>query len=134
MTAPIVHALTALALDDGGEIYDKLPVTLVYEPTDPWAVRLEFEEDQDGPIAWTVARCLLSQGLVQPTGESDFRVSTEDGMVSITLSNRHGSVRFCLDVEDIEAFVDESFAAVPEGTEHRRIDMDAALAELLAGA
>ncbi len=130
MTAPIEHCLSALALDDDGEIVGRAPIVFIYDQRDPWAVSMRFHPD-DRPVAWTVARCLLSEGLNQTTGDADFRVTPEDGMVRLQLVNSNGSATFAVDIDELEKFVLASFALVPEGTERRHVDLEAVARQLV---
>jgi len=127
------HPVTALGLGDDGEIEGKTLAILVYDPADPWAVSLHFPHSAQGYVAWTVARCVLSQGIVQTTGDGDLRVTPADGMVRIELSSPDGHVALVFDADEIEEFLNASFALVPEGTEHRHVDLDRLVRELLGG-
>jgi hypothetical protein len=55
-------------------------------------------------------------------------------MVLVTLSSDDGHASFLFDGEDVESFLNASFSRVLAGDEHRHVDLDAALAELLDGA
>ena len=133
MSAPIEHPLVALALGDDGEIIERVAINFVYDRRDPWAVSLRFPPEEDGPVVWTVARCLLSEGLNQTTGDGDFRVTPADGMVRLQLTNGNGAAGFAVDIDELEEFVLAAFALVPEGTERRHVDLEALVRELLGG-
>ena len=133
MNTRIERPIVALALDDDGEIAGRITVDFVYDRSDPWAVSLRFPADEDGPIVWCVARCLLSEGLNQVMGDGDFRVTPADGMVRLQLSSPYGAAACAVDIDEMEEFVIESFALVPEGSERRHVDLDALVDALLGG-
>lgn len=133
MSTRVEHLLTALCLDDDGEILGRTDVRLVYERNDPWAVSLHFPHARSGYVIWTVARCLLSEGLNQVMGDCDFRVTPGGGMVRIELRSPQGSAAFALDIDEMEEFVLAAFALVPEGTERRHVDFEALTRQLVGG-
>lgn len=133
MSALVEHRLTALALDGAGEIAARTQIDFTYDRRDPWAVSLRFLDAEDGPVSWTVARCLLSEGLNQPTGAGDFRVVPDSGMVRLELRIDDEQVSFAVDIDELEEFVLAAFALVPEGTERRHVDLEALVRELLGG-
>lgn len=132
MSDRIEHRLAALVLDERGEIVDRWTIGLVYDRRDPWAVTMAFPPDEDGDVSWTVARCLFSEGLNQTTGDGDFRVTPEAGMVRIELIRDDERAAFAFDIDEVEEFVIESFVLVPEGTERRHVDLDALARQLVS--
>src|SRR5947207_13706945 len=68
----------------------KLPVELIYDSTDPWAVTLAA-----GPQQWLFARDLLASGCHEPAGDGDVQVRPDTGGVAshivIALSSPNGA-------------------------------------------
>jgi hypothetical protein len=127
---------------------DDVEVTFRYHPRDPYSVRLEFSsvDPYDGsvsaPSVWEVARDALSAGAIHglSSGMGDFRVMEP---TEATFRLRLLSTRECLggtcphyDVhlsrEHVYSFLLRTFAIVPQGYESDHVDVDGALARLLA--
>ncbi|MER6399193.1 MULTISPECIES: SsgA family sporulation/cell division regulator [unclassified Kitasatospora] len=127
----------------------RLRVALGYRREDPLAVRMgfpaEFSLDEPGDgagpgsgrdagpdIEWVFARQLLSAGLELAAGDGDVHVRPAPGrrtMVELRAAEGTALVRF--DTADLRRFLWHSRLVVPEGEEHRHLDADRALAELL---
>lgn len=133
MSKRIQRRLSALVLDQDGEIVARWTVGLVYDRRDPWAVTLTFPRDSKGDCTWTVARCLISEGLNQEMGDGDFRVQPGGGMVRVELISNAARLAVAFDIDEMEEFVIESFSLVPEGSERRHVDFDALIDALLGG-
>jgi hypothetical protein len=89
-------------------------------------------------IDWVFSRELLHGGLRRPCGVGDLHVAPavdELGLdvVAIELSSPEGHAVLQADAAEIEAFLDETFLAVPLGDESAYLDIDAALMLLVAG-
>lgn len=129
MTALIEHAVVARI--DGQHTF---MLTLTYDPSDPLAVVL-----QQVVFRFRFGRQLLSDGMAFPAGDlaaGDVMVQPFGDEILIDLVGVDSCgcpehVRLSLNADDVSRFLDESFAAVAEGDE--RIDIDAAIAELLGG-
>lgn len=109
-----------------------LPVALVYDERDPFAVTLEIECEVT--IVWTFARDLLLLGshTAKEYGDGDVRICTHPtGVVSVLLSSPDGELRLSLPGEPVRHFLRRSLTAIPRGTEY--VDLDA-LVERLVGA
>ncbi|MFH8617652.1 SsgA family sporulation/cell division regulator [Streptomyces sp. NPDC017979] len=114
---------------------EPLNVTLRYETDDPFAVRMAFPPSatlEGTELSWAFARSLLSAGLTGPVGIGDVRVRpygydrtvvefhAPEGVAVVHV--RSGDVRrFLRRVEDV----------APEGHEHRFLDLDHGLSQLL---
>lgn len=138
-----VHARLLLSLHRSV----RLPVTLAYHPEDPLAVRMGFpaefslDEPADGPggaaqaadaVVWVFARHLLSAGLELPAGLGDVHVRPAAGRrTTVELRAPEGTALLRFDTADLRRFLRRSHLLVPEGEEHRHLDADRALAELL---
>jgi hypothetical protein len=112
-----------------------LPVTLRYDPADPYAVYATFRTP-DGSVEWVFARELLSGGLERPVGDGDVRVwpawRAGSDVVCIALVSPDGQALLETAAGELEDFVSRMLAAVPQGDESQHLDVDAAVAALLA--
>ncbi len=116
-----------------------LPVLagLRYQADDPWAVRVTFQtgEGDDGTVEWMFARELLTEGVRESVGEGDVRVwpSMADGerVVNLAMTSPSGSALFEIDRDALVEFLQQTYLAVPTGSEEGAVDLDAELALLL---
>lgn len=117
-----------------------LPVLagLRYQADDPWAVRVTFRTggDEDGTVEWMFARALLTDGVRESVGEGDVRVwpSIADGerVVNLAMTSPSGSALFEIDRDALVEYLQQTYLAVPTGSEEDVVDLDAELALLLA--
>ncbi len=117
-----------------------LPVLagLRYESADPWAVRVAFQTgaDGDGTVEWMFARQLLTDGVATTVGEGDVRVwpSASGGarVVNLAMASPSGSALFEIDRDALVEFLQQTYLAVPTGSEEEVVDLDAELALLLS--
>lgn len=105
-----------------------------FDPRDPYAVTMRLDA-RSGSVTWTFARDLLAEGIYEPSGDGDVHVwpclsSTGQAVVIVELSSPDGSALLQTPSREVQAFVSEIYAAVPEGTE--TVEMDALVAQLLA--
>ncbi|WP_103338764.1 SsgA family sporulation/cell division regulator [Amycolatopsis sp. CA-126428] len=107
-----------------------VPVALVYDPGDPWAVTLLVA----GRV-WLFARELLATGLSEPAGDGDVVVRPDTGgsfgHVLLTLTTPAGSADVALPRGTVESLLDAAEALIPPGCE--RIDWPAEWARLAGG-
>lgn len=116
-----------------------LPVLagLRYQTDDPWAVRVTFQTggEPDGTVEWMFARQLLTEGVRETAGEGDVRVwpSMSDGerVVNLAMTSPSGSALFEIDRDALVEFLQQTYLAVPTGSEEDAVDLDAELAVLL---
>lgn len=121
-----------------------LPVLagLRYSADDPWAVRVTFQTGAknddgsgDGTVEWMFARSLLTEGVAGTCGEGDVRVwpSVERGdrVVNLAMASPSGSALFEIDRDALVEFLQQTYLAVPTGSEEEVVDLDAELALLL---
>ncbi|MFJ8044918.1 SsgA family sporulation/cell division regulator [Kitasatospora sp. NPDC096147] len=119
-----------------------LRATLRYLAGDPLAVRLGFPAEfaldgepvpADVPeITWVFARELLADGVDRACGEGDVHVrpsSTRHTLVELRSPEGTALVRF--PSPELRRFLWRSHALVAPGQEHRFLDADRALAQLL---
>lgn len=120
-----------------------LPVLagLRYETADPWAVRVAFQTGRgeaggDGVVEWMFARQLLTDGVAMTVGEGDIRVwpsiAGREHFVNLAMASPSGSALFEIDRDALVEFLQQTYLAVPTGTEEQVIDLDAEIATLLA--
>ncbi|WP_344468182.1 SsgA family sporulation/cell division regulator [Kitasatospora kazusensis] len=103
----------------------------------PYAACLAFllspaDSEADRPeLCWYFSRDLLNEGRHGPVGEGDVRVRPgAAGAVLITLHGLDGRVVLSAPQDAVAAFLADSFALVPAGSESGRLDIDTALARL----
>jgi hypothetical protein len=116
-----------------------LPVLagLRYDSNDPWAVRVTFQTggEGDGVVEWMFARQLLTDGVAGAAGEGDVRVwpSEHDGerVVNLAMASPSGAALFEIDRNALVEFLQQTYLAVPTGSEEEVVDLDAELALLL---
>ncbi|ANP50006.1 hypothetical protein J2Z21_001315 [Streptomyces griseochromogenes] len=108
---------------------------LRYEPTDPYVVRAGFFVDCHEPVEWILGRDLLTDGLKGSAGHADVRIWSAAGRgdqsMYMALGSSAGTALLEVPVRDLTAFLQDTEALVPRGTESGHIDWDAELAHLL---
>ncbi|UQX03909.1 SsgA family sporulation/cell division regulator [Streptomyces sp. RerS4] len=114
---------------------ETVPVTLCYDRADPFAVRMAFPAlaTLEGvEVSWTFARELLMSGIRTPAGCGDVRVRPYDGdRTTIEFHAPEGVAIVLMMTADLQRFLDRAAAIVAPGLEHRYLDMDHSLAELM---
>ena len=114
---------------------------LRYQTDDPWAVHMAFHIDDgagragDSTVEWIFARQLLVDGFTGPVGDGDIRVwpayADADFVINLAMASPSGSAVFEIDREPLVQFLQETYLAVPTGTEAHVVDLDAELTLLL---
>lgn len=108
----------------------QVPVGLVYDSADPWAITLLIAGQE-----WLFARDLLATGLYEPAGDGDVTVRPDTGgifgHVVVTLSSPTGTADLALPRGTVESLLDAAEALVPPGCE--RIDWATEWARLAGG-
>ncbi|MFG3206558.1 SsgA family sporulation/cell division regulator [Streptomyces sp. NPDC048192] len=111
-------------------------MTLRYESTDPYAVRVVFRISDDETVEWVFARELLAEGLHQPAGEGDVHVrpiqSPARSAMRVTLASPTGTALLEAPAQQLASFLQRTDAAVPPGIEHEHLDVDSELAHIFA--
>ncbi|MGW2254285.1 SsgA family sporulation/cell division regulator [Kitasatospora sp. NPDC001660] len=112
---------------------------LRFDTSLPYAACLAFPlapcacTDRDTRVCWYFSRELLNEGRHGPAGNGDVKVRPgPEGEVLITLRGPTGKAVLSAPEDVVTAFLSDSFALVPEGSESGHLDIDAALARLLA--
>jgi hypothetical protein len=122
-----------MAPGDGGIA---LPVVLHYDVADPYAVHATFRTGQADGVSWVFARELLTLGVHRPAGDGDVRVwpSWNSGaeVVFISLTSPDGEALLQASTRELVDFLGRSYSLCAQGQEQEHIDVDRAIAELLA--
>jgi hypothetical protein len=129
----------------GPQSWTEVPALLCYDAADPFAVRIAFGDvgdengvvdADDGGIAWLVSRELLQAGLESPSGDGDVRLwpaHASTDVLFLHLRAPSGEALFELSRGAVAAFLRQTEALVPSGTEAARLDLDDELHVLLSG-
>ena len=134
----------------GPQSWTAVPAALVYDSTDPFAVRVRFgdgavddvesalydDPDDDGGVEWLLSRDLLRAGLTGPVGEGDVRLWPARGgldVLFLQLRAPSGEAMFELSGAVVGDFLRETELLVPIGTESEALQVDEELSALLRG-
>ncbi|MFB7617938.1 SsgA family sporulation/cell division regulator [Kitasatospora sp. NPDC056181] len=111
---------------------------LSFDPGLPYAACLSFPlagcscTGSDPQVCWYFSRELLDEGRHAPAGSGDVKVCPGcAGEVLITLEGPVGRAVLSAPADAVTAFLADSFALVPAGSESRHLDIDAAVDRLL---
>jgi hypothetical protein len=127
----------------GPQSWNEVPALLCYDGADPFAVRIAFGEvgdengvvdPDDAGIAWLLSRELLQAGLVAPAGDGDVRLwpaHASTDVLFLHLRAPSGEALFELSRAAVAAFLRQTEALVPSGTESTLLDLDDELQVLL---
>lgn len=139
--AELAEATTRVQLVQHDGTTLPVPLTLHYDPADPWATRAVFlcpcgtEACSGEPIEWTFARDTLAEGLDGHAGLGDVRVwpwsTPRSGFVALALSSPDGLCLFKIPRSALVRFLRRSYLLVPKGREGERIDWDAEMRHIL---
>ena len=134
----------------GPQSWTAVPAALVYDSTDPFAVRVRFgdgaaddvetalydDPDDDGGVEWLLSRDLLRAGLTGPVGEGDVRLWPARGgldVLFLQLRAPSGEAMFELSGAVVGDFLRETELLVPAGGESDQLRVDEELSALLRG-
>jgi hypothetical protein len=127
----------------GPTSWTEVPALLLYDVTDPYAVRIAFGDaleddttDPDGAITWLLSRELLRAGLEQPAGDGDVRLwpaKAAADVLYLHLRAPSGEALFELSRASVAAFLRQTEALVPWGGESELLGLDDELSALLSG-
>lgn len=134
----------------GPQSWTAVPAALVYDSTDPFAVRVRFGDgggddveaplydgpEDDGGVEWLLSRDLLRAGLTAPVGEGDVRLWPARGgldVLFLQLRAPSGEALFELSSAVVGDFLRETELLVPAGTESDELRVDDELSALLRG-
>ena len=116
---------------------ETLPATLQYDRRDPFAVRMAFPAPatlEGTEVAWEFSRELLSAGMDAPAGVGDVRIRPfgYDRTV-LEFHAAEGIAMVHVRTGELRRFLQRAQALVAPGDEHRYLDLDRSLADLLGG-
>ena len=134
----------------GPQSWTAVPAALVYDSTDPFAVRVRFGDgapedadtsgydatDDEGGVEWLLSRDLLRAGLTGPAGEGDVRLWPARGgldVLFLQLRAPSGEALFEVSGAVVGDFLRETELLVPAGTESDLLRVDDELTALLRG-
>lgn len=132
----IRHEQTAALLPStGSDAVTPVTTRWTYEESEPYAITVAFATERGRWVEWVFARDLLIDGMTEPTGEGDFRVSpdVDPDLLVLEIFSPAGSAAFTVEREDTEEFLRRTLELVPAGAESAHFDVDRLLAELSAG-
>ncbi|MBB1252449.1 SsgA family sporulation/cell division regulator [Streptomyces alkaliterrae] len=119
------------------ELAFRIPVELVYEAQDPYAVRFTFCLPGDAPVSWVFGRELLVDGITGQAGEGDVHIGPVDDeyLADLHIQLHAGAERavFRVSAPPLVAFLDRTDRIVPLGHESAENDIDAELDRILTG-
>ncbi|QDQ14702.1 SsgA family sporulation/cell division regulator [Streptomyces spectabilis] len=115
-----------------------IPATLHYDQRDPFAVRMSFPAPatlEGVEVHWTFARELLAQGVESTVGDGDVRVRPYGyERTVLEFHAPEGTAIVHVRTGDLRRFLHRTMALVPAGQEHRHVDLDQDLADLMRDA
>ncbi|MEU1116688.1 MULTISPECIES: SsgA family sporulation/cell division regulator [unclassified Streptomyces] len=115
-----------------------IPATLHYDRQDPFAVRMSFPAPatlEGVEVYWTFARELLTQGVERAVGDGDVRVRPYGfDRTVVEFHAPEGTAIVHIRTGELRGFLQRTTALVPTGQEHRHVDLDHDLAELMRDA
>jgi len=133
MTEPHVELKTRIqfGLRTFGAAPSPITADLEYGSADPYAVTAVLHAGP-GPVRWTFGRDLLADGLIAPAGEGDVAIApgADPSLVVIVLNSPDGAAVLEAPAQDLAAFLDSTYQAVPAGEESGWFDFDDELAKL----
>ncbi|QNE73694.1 SsgA family sporulation/cell division regulator [Streptomyces finlayi] len=116
---------------------ETLPATLQYDREDPFAVRMAFPGPatlEGTEVSWQFSRELLATGMDAPAGVGDVRVRPFG--YERTVLEFHaveGVAMVHVRTAELRRFLARAQELVPVGDEHRYLDLDRNLTDLLDG-
>jgi hypothetical protein len=114
-----------------------VPLTglLRFDSADPIAISLVIRVANGQTAEWTFARDLLVAGSDRPAGVGDVRIRPPQGarrrVLTLTLTSPDGEVELELPSQRVDAFMRQTYAAVPSEVEADLIDWSSELESLL---
>ena len=135
------HSSTVTLQLVGPTSWTEVPALLIYDATDPYAVRIAFgdmtddADEAEGAITWLLSRELLQAGLERPAGDGDVRLwpaRAAADVLYLHLRAPSGEALFEVSRASVAAFLRHTEALVPPGEEASRLGLDDELQALLS--
>ena len=114
----------------GGESDQTVTTTLRYNVFEPFQVTATLSLPDAPSVQWVLARELLREGLVIPSGLGDITVRPTPHGLLIGLRSPGGRALLLAPTEPIAEFVQAVYRAVPDGAEGDFFSIEAALDRL----
>ena len=114
----------------GGESEQTVTATLRYNVFEPFQVIATLSMDDAPSVQWILARELLREGLVLPSGIGDITVRPTPHGVLVGLRSPGGRALLLAPTEPIADFVQAIYRAVPDGAEGDFFSIEAELDRL----
>ncbi|QKZ15940.1 SsgA family sporulation/cell division regulator [Streptomyces chartreusis] len=117
-----------------------IPVStrLSYRSDDAYAVQVAFHAEGRASVIWFLARDLLAEGTVRPSGLGDVRIrpggAGQSGSLILELSSHDGYALLTAPVDMVKPWLDRTYQLVPAGSEGASLDLDSELSRLLGEA
>lgn len=116
---------------------ETLPAVLSYARTDPFAIRMAFPAPatlEGTEVSWEFSRELLAEGMDVPAGVGDVRIRPfgYDRTV-LEFHAAEGIAMVHVRTAELRRFLRRTQQLVPVGGEHRFLDLDRSLTDLLDG-
>lgn len=144
-TRPAVTKIRAtVQLVIGDDILLPVRTCILFNPSDPYAIKLSFEPVPEGsqPMQWFLGRDLLNAGLTSESGEGDAKVWPMGGahgiFIGLSLSGKNEetgqklTATFRVGRTNLTRILRRAYALVPRGKECDWLDVDACIRQLLA--
>jgi len=120
----------------------RLTCRLAYDRHDPFAVKVTFAEANapaELAVTWVMARDLLFESTFRPSGEGDVHAwpaVDDDGahVVGLLLCSPDGEALVEVSLPGLMSFLDRTMEMVPQGSESELVDVDGAIAAIMATA
>jgi hypothetical protein len=107
-----------------------VPCRFIFDPADPFSVRLDLMTPSAPRISWVIGRDLLTQGTEGLSGEADVKVwpsrrHDDTPFLYLRLERTYASAAFMTELVPIRAWLERTYDLVPRGGESRLVDWDA---------
>ena len=107
-----------------------ITATLRYNVYEPFAVTASLAVDGAPAVQWILARDLLREGLVIPSGIGDIHIKPTPRGLLISLHSPSGYALLLAPTEPVADFVADIYTAVPDGEEDNFYSIEAELDRL----
>ncbi|PKW18128.1 SsgA family sporulation/cell division regulator [Saccharopolyspora spinosa] len=130
----IIRFATVFDLATPPVVSPPIQLELRYETRDPYAVGMIFNPGRNSRAHCMIARDLLAAGLVSRSGEGNVRISPRPDnpeLVVIALTAPSGQGVFETRTDVLARFLNDTYAIIASGDEHRWLSVDDALSRVL---